>query len=101
MFPADHPAEFSRDTAGTEAEWLARLPGACGAHALEHGAPGQARVHIGAGVLHLAWQVMEPRRIALVRLDRLQVHYRFDAVDAPARSRFMRHFDLYMQRGGG
>ncbi|MEY4753829.1 MAG: hypothetical protein RJA44_1504 [Pseudomonadota bacterium] len=101
MFPTDHPTEFSRDTAGTEAEWLARLPGACGAHELALVGPGQAQVRIGAGVLDLVWQVLEPRRIALVRLDRLQVHYRFEAVDAAARSCFMRHFDLYMQRGGG
>jgi hypothetical protein len=29
------------------------------------------------------------------------VTYRFEGVDADARSRFMQYFDLYLQRGGG
>ena len=31
----------------------------------------------------------------------MAVRFRFEGVDAPARQLFMRHFDLYMQRGGG
>ena len=80
----DYPAAFERDTNGTEAEWLARLPGAC-----------------AGGTLELAWTALPPRRIALLQMPRMAVRFRFEGVDAPARERFMRHFDLYMQRGGG
>ncbi|HEU4459381.1 MAG TPA: hypothetical protein VFR90_09690 [Methylibium sp.] len=94
------PAEFERDTAGTEAEWLARLPGACHGHALELG-PSSARVGVDAGWLRLHWRVLPPRRIALLSMPRMAVAFRFDGVDAAGRERFMRRFDLQMQRGGG
>lgn len=91
---------FEREHGSTEAEWLQQLPGAVGACALELAA-GQACVHIGAGTLHLQWQVLPPRQIALVRLPRLRVEYRFTGVDAAERVRFLRYFDLFMQKGGG
>lgn len=94
--------EFTRDTGGTEAEWLGRLPGACGRHTCRLVGTGRAEVQIGpAGVLQLSWTELPPRQIALIRLPRLQVHYRFEGVEAAARADFMRYFDLYMQRGGG
>ncbi|MEX8519293.1 MAG: hypothetical protein AB3X44_12345 [Leptothrix sp. (in: b-proteobacteria)] len=101
MFPPDHATEFTRDTGGTEAEWLGRLPGACASHPCICPAPGRAVVQIGAGQLQLDWAMLPPRQIALIRLPRLLVHYRFDGVDATVRREFMRYFDLYMQRGGG
>jgi hypothetical protein len=36
-----------------------------------------------------------------VRLPLLGVKFRFDSVEEAPRQRFMRSFDLYMQRGGG
>lgn len=95
------PEAFERDTAGTEAEWLMRLPGACG------GGPiviegRQALIDFpDGGRLDIDWQPLPPRRIALLTMERLAVGYRFSGVDAAERVRFMRHFDLYMQRGGG
>ena len=77
MPPSIYPAIFERDTAGTEAEWLSRLPGACRTHPLKLG-PGQATVAIGAGVLRLSWQPLPERRIALLRFARLAVRYEFD-----------------------
>jgi hypothetical protein len=44
---------------------------------------------------------MQPRAIALVRLPRLHVSFRFEDVEAQARRAFMERFDLYLQRGGG
>ena len=41
------------------------------------------------------------RVIALLRLQRLAVSFRFEGVDEAARLRFMQHFDLSTQRGGG
>ena len=35
------------------------------------------------------------------RMPRLAVSFEFDAVDEATRQTFMRHFDLYTQRGGG
>jgi len=96
----DYPESFERDTNGTEAEWLARLPGACAGGALEL-EPGRARLPVAGGTLELAWTALPPRRIALLQMPRMAVRFRFEGVDAPARERFMRHFDLYMQRGGG
>jgi hypothetical protein len=100
MFPAEVPEAFEREQGSTEAEWLAVLPGAVRAHALQLHA-GQASVAIGEGRLLLNWQVMPPRRIALIRMPRLSVRYRFEGVDATTRAAFMRYFDLFIQRGGG
>ncbi len=102
------PARFEREHGCTEAEWLRSLPGAVGAHALAiaphtPGAPGRAQVRLqGGGELALEWHPLPERRIALIRLPRLQVHYAFssDVTDA-ARAAFMRLFDLHMRRGGG
>ena len=95
------PTTFEREQGFTEAEWQRCLPGAVGAHRLDLIQPGQARVQIGAGDLHLRWQVLAPRQIALMRMPRLRVHYQFDGVSDVERSAFMRYFDLYTQRGGG
>jgi hypothetical protein len=96
----DPGAAFEREHGCTEAEWLGWLPGAVGPHTL-HITPGAARVDLAPGTLSLHWQVLPPRRIALIVLPRLAVRYAFDAVDDARRQAFMRYFDLYMQRGGG
>lgn len=95
-----YPECFERDMATTEAEWMAALPRALGGHAFELGA-GQARVQIGAGHLLLQWHALPPRVIALLRMQRLAVQFVFVGVEEAARQRFMKRFDLTMQRGGG
>lgn len=97
---ADYPASFDRDTGGTEGEWLQRLPGACRGLPLEIEGR-RARVGLDGGSLLLAWEVLPPRKIAAMRFPRLMVAFRFEGVADAAREAFMRHFDLYMQRGGG
>lgn len=99
--PSAYPAEFRREHGLTEADWLATLPGAVRGGALARPGPGEAVVAVGPGTLTLRWQRLPPRQIALIRLPRLAVHYRFDGVDDAARHGFMRYFDLFMQRGGG
>ena len=91
---------FERDMACTEAEWLRWLPGAVGDNhwKLQNQSAG---VRIGDGALGLKWQVAQPRVIALMRLPRLLVSFRFAGVDEAQRYTFMKRFDLYMQRGGG
>ena len=97
----------------TEAEWLGWLPAAIGAHAWQR--DGQSvRIALDkpesesepesgstSASVYIRWSVGEPRVIALVRLPRLHVQFDFSAADAAQRYRFMRRFDLYMQRGGG
>ena len=95
------PTSFEREHGCTEGEWLRGLAGAVGHHALSLSAPGHARVAIGAGHLELDWTLLPPRQIALVRMPRLAVRYRFAGVEAAAQVAFMRFFDLYMHRGGG
>jgi hypothetical protein len=95
------PPAFEREHGCTEGEWLRGLAGAVGDHALTLPAPGCARVDIDAGHLDLAWTLLPPSQIALVRMPRIHVHYRFEGVEAPARAAFMRFFDLYLHRGGG
>lgn len=95
-----YPECFEREMGCTEAEWLGWLPGAV-AQATLRLLPGQAQVDLGTGCLHLRWQPLPPRRIALVQLPRLSVSFRFEGVGQVQRQAFMRHFDLYMQRGGG
>lgn len=98
--PATYTESFEREHGCTEAEWLGQLPGAAEPHALKVlGA--QALVDIDSGTLQIDWQVLPPRRIALIQLPLMRVRYRFEGVDAPARQRFMKRFDLYMQKGGG
>lgn len=96
-----YPAEFRREQGFTEADWLHCLPGATAGHALTIDGPGRATVAIGPGCLHLTWQVMPPRQIALMRMPVLATHYCFDGVPDAQRQAFMRFFDLYTQRGGG
>ena len=97
---ASYAPRFDREMGCTEAEWLHWLPGATRGHTLAV-TSGAASVAIGSGELRLAWQVLPPRRIALLCIPRLAVAFRFEGVDDAAREAFMRHFDLYTQRGGG
>ena len=95
-----YPERFERDMGTTETEWLTALPRALGEHALALGC-GQARVQIGEGHLQLRWHSLPPREIALLRLQRLAVSFVFEGVQEGTRQRFMKRFDLTMQRGGG
>ncbi|WP_372659675.1 hypothetical protein [Hydrogenophaga sp.] len=91
---------FVRDMGCTEKEWLGWLPAAIGERPwTQDGA--SARVLIEPGALRLEWCVQEPRVIALMRMPRLQVAFRFTGLDGAQRYTFMKRFDLYMQRGGG
>lgn len=92
---------FEREHGCTDAEWRRWLPGAVGPHGLAVSADATAQISIDRGRLDLAWQILPPRRIALLRMPRMAVQYRFHGVSASARQAFMRYFDLYMQRGGG
>lgn len=86
----------------TEAEWLRWLPLAVGVNPVQIDAVRcSARVSLGKGSCRLAWATLPDRQIALMRIPRLAVSFRFEAVGAEERTRFMRYFDLHTQRGGG
>ena len=97
---AHYPFAFEREMGCTEAELRGWLPRASGERPIQW-REGGAAVALDAGSVAITWRVGEPRRIALITLPRL--HVRFDAcgVDEAAWQRFMRHFDLATQRGGG
>ena len=96
-----YPASFERDMACTEAEWLAWLPKAMGEHDWQRAGQAVDVQLQGGGQLHIEWKPLPPRTIALMRLPRLGMAFRFDGADDQARTQFMRRFDLTTQRGGG
>ena len=97
---AFYPEQFEREMGCTEAEWLAWLPNAIGDQPWKLQA-NSVGVRIGDGALGLSWRTGEPRVIALLRLPRLLVSFRFARLDEGQRYAFMKRFDLFMQRGGG
>lgn len=101
MTPELPEACFNRETGYSLSEWLRCLPGACGPHAVHWQGDQGAMVDLDEGHLLLRWEVLPPRRIALVSLPRMMVHYRFEGCTASGRVAFLRYFDRYMLRGGG
>ena len=96
-----HYAEaFDREMGCTADELMQWLPGASRARPVLVNGQG-ARIAIDGGALELRWQTLPPRQIALLRMPRLAVQFRFTGIDEASRRAFMRYFDLYTQRGGG
>jgi hypothetical protein len=95
-----YPFEFEREMGCTAAELRGWLPGASGGRRIEWHDDG-AEIELDAGRITIAWHTLEPRRIALITLSRLHVRFSASGVDEAAWQRFMKHFDLYTQRGGG
>ena len=92
---------FDREYGCTEQEWLRWMPEAVHGHAWTQPAANSLHVAIGPGTLVIDWQVLPPRVIALIRLPRMAVSFRFQSVEAEQRQAFMKRFDLHLQRGGG
>lgn len=96
------PARFVREMGCTVEELCTWIPGATRYAPIEWSRPeGEAAVRLPEGTVQIRWNPLPPRRIALVVLPRLQVSFDFGDMGQETRSRFMRHFDLYTQRGGG
>lgn len=103
MAEASPPAfSFEREMGFTVADLRACLPGACGGRPIEWG-DASARLGLGPGPgqVTISWFPLPPRRIALLSIPRLRVRFEACDVEAEAWRSFMRHFDVYMQRGGG
>jgi hypothetical protein len=97
---AEYPERFERDVGCNEAEWLAWMPRAIGAHPWRRDGS-RIVVEIASGALTIAWSPLPERRIALLRMQRLLVGFAFERLDAGQRKAFMKPFDLSIQRGGG
>jgi hypothetical protein len=97
---AHYPLVFEREMGCTADELRAWLPGASGGRAIQW-RDDSAEVVVEAGRATLSWRSLPPRRIALITLPRLHVQFSAEGIDDGAWQRFMRHFDLFTQRGGG
>ena len=51
--------------------------------------------------LSIRWRVLEPRRIALLRMEQLEVEFSYVADQASAARAWIARFDRHTQRGGG
>lgn len=95
-----YPFAFEREMGCTGEELRSWLPGASGGRPIEWQADA-AVISLDGGSVAIGWQALAPRRIALITLPRLRVRFAARGVEESAWQRFMRHFDLYTQRGGG
>ncbi len=95
-----YPAQFDREMGCTTKEWQGWLPAAMGDAIWQH-TNNSVKAQIESGSLSIHWHEGEPRRIALMSMPRLHVSFEFTGLDDAQRYRFMKRFDLYMQRGGG
>lgn len=101
MTPPEVAEHFEREYGCTTTEWLRWLPGAVRDCPWRFDASTAATITLPTGSLVLHWQVLEPRRIALISMPRLRVLFAFNNTSPEERQTFLRYFDLYMQRGGG
>ena len=97
---AHYPFSFEREMGCTADELRGWLPGASDGRPL-HWRDGGVDIALDGGTVHLDWCALAPRRIALITLPRLQVRFDARGVESAKWHAFMRHFDLYTQRGGG
>jgi hypothetical protein len=97
---AHYPFSFEREMGCTATQLQGWLPGAGGDRKIEWH-DGSANIELEGGCVSIAWQECEPRRVALIVLPRLRVRFAARHVDDSTWQRFMRHFDLHTQRGGG
>lgn len=95
-----YPFVFEREMGCTEDELRSWLPGAGGKRAIIWRDQG-ADIAVDPGCVSVTWRTLAPRHIAALVLPRLEVHFAARGLDEAAWQHFMRHFDLYTQRGGG
>ena len=95
-----YPFEFDREMGCSASEYRPWLPAASGGREIEWHEDG-AVIGLDTGSVLIEWRTGEPRRIAAITLPRLLLRVRARDIDEAAWQRFMRYFDLYLQRGGG
>ena len=88
--------------------WLGELCG-CDPAMVAPGAPSAARpgvvgaasVEADGVTLTLRWRVLEPRQIALLRIQQLELEFDYPPASAVAARAWIERFDRHTQRGGG
>jgi len=91
---------LQREMGCTRQEFLGWLPAAVGRAPFE--VTGDLiSVHPAAGLVQIRIVEAAPRSLGLLRLPVLLVSMRFSGLPPAARAEFLRHFDLFTQRGGG
>lgn len=98
---AEVPAAFERMMSATPAEFLRCLQIALPPGSVDQLRADGCRVRADELELLLDWAPAGERRIGLLALPQLQVHYRFARGDADTRAHFLTRLDRAMQRGGG
>lgn len=102
MTPEVVPEQFEQVMGCTVADLLRALPMALPGASVDTDT-GSCVVHgvFADGSLHLAWQSLPARRIALLEIPRLQVRFTYVGMSPERRREVQRRFDLATQRGGG
>lgn len=65
------------------------------------GAVGSAMIEAEGLALSMHWRVLEPRRIALLRIEQLELVFDYPREQAQAARAWIARFDRHTQRGGG
>jgi len=91
---------FSKEMGVTHADFFRLLPRAMGdtPYQLDDRT---VRGELDGGTVSIHLGDAQVRRIALLRIPYAEVSFSFSGVDDAERLRFMQHFDLHFQRGGG
>ncbi len=94
------PEQIVRDMAITLPDFFRLLPRALDGESYTTTADTVSVGDAGRGVA-IAIRPLEPRRIALLRIDRCEVVFDFTSYTADERKAFFIRFDRAYQRGGG
>lgn len=83
----------------------ARSAAAAGAGAGAMGVPqapvGAMTIDTGNFSITLRWKVLEPRRIALIRIEQLELEFAYPPEASETAREWIMRFDRHTQRGGG
>ncbi|MCU0955777.1 MAG: hypothetical protein MUF55_00220 [Hydrogenophaga sp.] len=102
MTPSFVPETFERVMGCTETELVSWLPRALPEAELSVDAPaGHSVATWAGGSLELRWNTLPPRRIALLEIPQLKVHFVYRDLNDEQRYRLQKCFDLQTHRGGG
>lgn len=97
----DVPERLVRDMGCTPADLVRWMPAAVGYQPIRW-MQSACEVTLTEGrSVRFVWQVLAPRRMALMRIERLRLDIVFTGCDAGMRRVFLDRFDAYTRRGGG
>lgn len=100
--PSSVPESFERDMGCTKVQLVWSLRAALpGATLLVDTDRAGASAVFDDGSLHLSWNALPPRQIALLEIPRTLVTFRYERMGPERRQAVQRRFDMEYQRGGG